>query len=1295
MKGTNRCSRAMVAALAWSCAQLALADGRVELVSRGAFPAQMPSGGNSSAPAMSADGRYIAFRTDATTFGTSDTNGFGDIYLHDRNTGLFSLLSRRGTTQADGSSHGPAISADGGRVAFESVATNLTSTPDTNGFSDIFVLERATGTIRRLVPAAGEADAHSTGPVQISADGRYVAFLSAATNWLATPDTDALEDIIVYDLDTDTVEKANLGTTGLRAEVSFFGGNSLFALSGGGRCVAFQSRESLVLADTNGLIDIYLRDLVTDTTELISADASGVVGNGDSYSPWPSPDCSRVAFATLSGNLHADAAVNYTSAALEKTRAGGAVARVWPALTDPATGQEVAYVGGSPDGAHLALYVDPNGDPLATVLTPQARSRTIAVWRRSDGVVTLSPSTVTGDGILAIQNGGAFVAYETEKPIVTSDRNAQSDIALFDVAGLARVPVTIPPSPVVATTGNGASGIGERTSPLMGGQFRQQYVSDDGLLVGFSSIASNLITSDDNGFEDVFVADRRTGTNQRITRGVGGAEANGDSGLTDMTGDGRFLVIESCATNLVVGDTNGVCDLFVTDRTVSPIVFERVNVASDGTPANADAIPSLGGHWGSISADGRYVAFISSATNLVPGDTNDLDDLFLRDRIAGTTTLLTRGVGGVPANGFIKAQPRISADGRYVSFRSNASNLVAGIGGSRIWVVDTTTFAYEVASVTSDEVPVLAGASRSFISSDGRYVGFVSIDGPGNVIVPGDTDGQPDVFVRDRLLGKTTLASLQPDGASWDVSTFIGGLSARGLVLPFIVDEGMSFGGAAYAYDISTGRVDRVYAAPPGFSQSLRPAASSNGRFVAVAHNGLLTASDQNGAVYDIYLASDYITGISGGAEGAAPELALAGSPTANAEMGQSVAQSEQYVVAGAPGANEVYIYERPAGATGTTMMRGVATAKSAKDFTLVATISAPGGGALGDKWGASVAITPDGSTLVIGAPGVNEGQVAVFQRPTGGWASSSTPAQTINAMVSGDIVPDDFGTSVDIAVDGRIVVGAPMADVLGAADAGIVAVYQPQAGGGPGGLYTSTPTQQFTAPAAQAGAGFGMAVDVTANAIAVGAPLENDGPNVDEGAVYTYASAGTNAPFTPSATIRPPDGGDSFDKWGSDVGLGTNTLVVGSPGADTAAGTDTGAGYVYQSPNDVFGTATPSEMMPPNPVPGESVGMSVEVAGDYVVIGAPLSDRLNVVDTGTAFVFERPELGWATRQQHIADIELRASESQAEQEFGSAVGVTRQGLVIGVPLRNVGIREDQGEADTFVFDRIIRAGFE
>jgi len=524
---------------------------------------------------------------------------------------------------------------------------------------------------------------------------------------------------------------------------------------------------------------------------------------------------------------------------------------------------------------------------------------------------------------------------------------------------------------------------------------------------------------------------------------------------------------------------------------------------------------------------------------------------------------------------------------------------------------------------------------------------------------------------------------------------FVGGLSSRGLLLPFIVDEGQSVGGSAYSYDISTGRVERIYGAPAGSSQSLRPAASANGRHVAVAHNGVLTAADQNGGIFDVYIASNFTTGISGGAEGAAPELALAGSARANAEMGDAVAVSEKYIVAGAPGINEVYVFERPAGASGTTMMRGIASAKSAKDFTLVATIAAPGGGALGDKWGSSVAISPDGNVIAIGAPGVGGGQVAVLQQPAGGWTTGGSSPTLLNAPMSGDVLSDDFGTAVDIGEDGRLVVGAPMTDVSGAPDSGMVAVYMPAMGGAGVITYPTTPTQQLTPVTPQAGAGFGMDVAITPTAIAIGAPLQDDGANSDEGRVYTYASSGTNESFTASATIGPPAGGAFGDKWGMGVGLGNNTLVVGSPGADTTAGADTGAAFVFQSPTNTFGTVTPSELMPERTTGGEAVGSSVEVAGDYVVIGAPLSDRLSVADTGTAYVFERPELGWSTRAQHVADIELRASESQADQEFGDSVAVSRQGLVVGVPQRDVGVRLDQGEADTFVFDRISRIGNE
>ena len=1256
----------------------AFSDGRVELVTRGAFSAPMPSDGNSTGPRWSSDGRYLVFASSSTSFGVPDTNGFTDVYLLDRATDTFSLLSRDGVIAADANSASPAISADGGRVAFTSAATTLPG-GDANVFSDIFVLERASGALTRITPAPGVEPDGDAFELELSGDGRWLAFKSSATNWVAG-DTNAAEDVFVVDLAAapgaaGRVERASIGNAGEQLLQPDFNFLRNFDFSEHGRCVAFATPTPLEAGESPTTSDVYLRDLDADTTTRITVGALGEA-NGPSGAPVVSPDCTKVAFATASSNLTADP-VNYFSAVLEKTLAGGTFARVWPPVAEPPGEFDVASITASRNGEYLALAVF-----RAAITMPTQPS--ISLWRRSDGFLFDAPASVTGEPG-AVLGDGTLVAYETYAPIDSIDRNAYFDLALYDPIAVDSIPLTQRRTVLSATTGNGASGIAERGTYL-DGQFRQQFVSDDGLLVAYSSIATNLAAGDDNGREDAYIADRRTGTHQRISAPASGAEPNGESMVTDMSADGRYVVIESCATNLVAGDTNGACDVFVTDRTAVPRTFERVNVASDGTAADR-AGPFNGGHWGSVSADGRYVAFASDATNLVAGDTNNRTDIFLRDRTAGTTVLLSRatGVGAPVANGFSQ-MPRISADGRFVSFRSTASNLVAGVPGGQLWVVDTTSFALENVSVTSEEVAVGALSSRSFISSDGRYVAFLGNDS----VVPGDTDGMNDVFVRDRLLGKTTIASLRPDGTHWTVSTFLGGLSARGQLLPFIVDEDDSFGGASYAYDISTGKVDRISAAPPGFSQSLRPAASSNARFVAVAHNGVLVPADQNGSIYDIYVASDFVTGIEGGAEGASPELALQGADVADAEMGEAVAVSDTYIVAGAPGVNEVYVYERPAGATGTTMMGRVGLAKSTRDFTLVATLPAPGGGTLGDKWGAAVAISPDGSVIAIGAPGVGAGQVAVFERPgSGDWTDPVDTPQLINAANTGAVVPGDFGTALDIGEDGRLVVGAPTTEVQGQAGAGMVQVYVPDSN-----LDYAAQGDAMVAPAVQAGAGFGMDVAISARAIAVGAPLEDDGGNGDEGAVYTYGSSGGD-PFQASATIRPPDGGEIGGKWGMGVGLGPNTLAIGSPGADTDAGTDAGTGYVYQSPDDTFGTATPSELRAARPGAGEQVGSSVEVAGDYVAIGAPLSDRLGVADTGTAHVFERPETGWATRPSFTADIELRASESQQDQQFATALALSRQGIVAGVPLRDVAARPNQGEADTFVFDRISRAGFE
>lgn len=197
-------------------------------------------------------------------------------------------------------------------------------------------------------------------------------------------------------------------------------------------------------------------------------------------------------------------------------------------------------------------------------------------------------------------------------------------------------------------------------------------VSPDGRFVAFSSLASNLVPDDTNGFIDVFVRDRHLGTTERVSLTHVGGEANGASFSPVITSDGRFIAFASGTPILVPGDTNRLTDIFVRDRALG--ITERVSVSSSGAQANEE---SRG--LGSISADGRFVAFASKANNLVVPNTHGyFSDVYLRDRLLGITERVNVRTPGAQGNDSA-SQPSMSEDGRYVAFASVASNLVEGI----------------------------------------------------------------------------------------------------------------------------------------------------------------------------------------------------------------------------------------------------------------------------------------------------------------------------------------------------------------------------------------------------------------------------------------------------------------------------------------------------------------------------------------------------------------------------------------------------------------------------------------
>ncbi len=291
--------------------------------------------------------------------------------------------------------------------------------------------------------------------------------------------------------------------------------------------------------------------------------------------------------------------------------------------------------------------------------------------------------------------------------------------------------------------------------PSMTGGFSPG-INGDGSVIAFSSRAGNLVPDDTNGIEDVFVADRTAGTIELISRGLDGP-ANGASSFPRVSADGRYVVFQSRASNLVEGDENGTSDIFVYDRDTATL--RLVSVGLDGAPANDSSITPA------ISDDGRVIAFASRATNLVEGSfTERFERIYVVDWQDGAIELASVSTTGTPGNR-ISFLPDLTADGGQVAFKSEAFNLVPNDtnGVPDVFVRDRGAGTTERVSVDSfgNQGNGLSGGPG--ISGDGRFVAFVSF---ASNFVPDDGNGFSDVYVYDRfppdrdqgLIARVTIA---------------------------------------------------------------------------------------------------------------------------------------------------------------------------------------------------------------------------------------------------------------------------------------------------------------------------------------------------------------------------------------------------------------------------------------------------------------------------------------------------------------------------------------------------------
>jgi Tol biopolymer transport system component len=308
-------------------------------------------------------------------------------------------------------------------------------------------------------------------------------------------------------------------------------------------------------------------------------------------------------------------------------------------------------------------------------------------------------------------------------------------------------------------------------------------VSADGRYVLFESEADNLVPSDTNGTGDVFLRDRLSGTTERVSLGSGNIEANGRSGTTDhaarsMSDDGRVVCFWSEGDNLVPNDTNGFADVFVHDRLTG--ATSLISVAPDGSPGNSFSYAI------SISGDAHYAAFQSLASNLVSQDNNGAEDVFIRDLAMGTTILASRTPSGDSGDG-TSWIPTLSHDGRYVAFASRADNLVANDHNANwdIFVYDQQTSVMTPVSVTSTGDTANGQSYVPSISSDGRFVAFES---SATNLVTNDANAVNDIFVRDLVALTTVRMSVDSAGNQSNGASAHASISGDGLRVTFSSD---------------------------------------------------------------------------------------------------------------------------------------------------------------------------------------------------------------------------------------------------------------------------------------------------------------------------------------------------------------------------------------------------------------------------------------------------------------------------------------------------------------------------
>jgi Tol biopolymer transport system component len=713
-------------ALSFSCASATDLPELVNVRSVGA-EASVAGGGKSEGSLITPDGNCVLFVSTANNLVTSSNGAALDstirprmnVFLRNRAGGTNALISVNvaGCGGGNDDSVCTGISTNGQFALFESAATDLIA-GDTNSASDVFIRDAINGTTELIsVSTNGGVGNGASRDAVMTPDGRFVVFVSSASN-LVPDDTNGIADVFVRDRLSRTTTLVSVGAmkTTLTSPLSGVSASDQPEISADGRYVAFLSTATNLVAGYTNVGEIYLRDTTGGTTYPVSFAAGSVLPAPSAsaiivfYNHVLSDDGQFVAFESswlVGGFFTSDGSTNATI--LRYNLQGGGVDIVSTNALASVSYKNLQSLDMTPDGRFITFVGDLSRGAPTNV-------RPVFIWDAQTAEVGLVSADVNGlmpTNFICqsptVSDDGRFVSFLSTATNLTADVVATNDTHLYvrdlTMGSTRLVDINLDGSVPTKSIPNTSS------------------LSPDGRFISFDSFDAGMVAGDNNQAYDVFLRDLTVDTNELISvraPELPSLTVTGDSCYAVnpvSSDDGRYVVFSSTAADLAPNDTNRLRDVFVRDLQTGTNIL--VSVATNGlSPASGYSMGAV------ISPDGRYVAFNSTADSLVNNDTNRQLDVFVRDIVAGTTTLVTVATNGLSGSSpFINADvsgvAALSSDGRYVLFASTAGGLVPGLPAA---ASNPYAFVRDLQVGTTMAVMTNTYASLCFMSRDGQVL---------------------------------------------------------------------------------------------------------------------------------------------------------------------------------------------------------------------------------------------------------------------------------------------------------------------------------------------------------------------------------------------------------------------------------------------------------------------------------------------------------------------------------------------------------------------------------------------